>query len=1038
MFKFVQKIKTAKKNIITGDIQTILESVKSVGTGYEVITGCCIPYYDFEREYDTESEQLAHYKTDLEFAINALSMYNNCKVFEFTACGFDPIKKKYKNSFHFRVRGFGYHNNTSEITKIDGFDSVVYNTKSQLFRLPYCTKERQNRPLKRFNSATGEVVELANLDISNNEAYELYLVQNIANEVRYLDISNEIDSPIISAITGVIEIEKVIEASNEITEIIKKATDANPMFNDFSYKTHKTNTDGSVKLINFRRVRSSFCKTCDRTHDCDATPYISIHDNKIFWTCIRNKKAQFICKVDDSIADVESDKIVKLNGSIDYMEKYCTNIKELTDSIKNNTHSVIAVKSNMGTGKTYCIAECINEMGKNLQTAGVVSFRVSLANKYTTDFKGFTCYNTKKQKIIDDDKWVCQADSIHRIKPTEKPLEILVLDEVDQLRKHMTAETFMKNSNYLSNRAGLRQLIKTTKQVVIMSANITKADLDWIDSMRAKDTQLIINNRYVSDPREINMVCKNKIIESIIDDFKHKRKFAIAHNGSVVKQDALKRQILRSNGHSPQTEQYDILLINSATMSDDNVKLALENPNVEFGKYAGIIYSPSVQSGLSYDVRDTIHSIYGIFGNASNSTNDACQMLHRIRNPVNKQIMVWVDFYNFGAPKPTTVCAMMKHLKNARFHIYSNSKDIDTMAIIEKIEFDYNKYGELEFVESTILHEYCVNKAEHNLDSILYKKNFIKSQLEYGNTVIYDADKGQKKTSIDNKIINKEVELEDAIKLHEAVLLDDVAKIELKKRIDNAPESVGKEEYTQLKKKNIIDTYKVSGDSPQWYLTYGNSATKKHYNSLSEYYTKNQSLELSLADLKKKEIVNDVYNRVGSSEEMKNTDQCVIDSLLNKPKYMKHRVLINWLMSLGFTTLDSTLEIKADDLKAHLAIILNNMTDDMMSCLEKGTKNLEAIKKLKITDDRFVGNILQFINGSLKSEFGISIKKKSNKINKYILLNAYVKNEIFFNPFAENPEDPVIPILGKHKYVCPIRFDISRGDNDEPYDSDEE
>jgi hypothetical protein len=1035
MFSFVQKVKTPKKNVITGDVLTILESVKSIGTGYEVITGACIPYYDFDKDYDTESEQLANYKTDLDFAITSLSMYfdksRNCKVFEFTACGFDPIKKKYKNSFHFRIRGFGYHNNTSEITKIAGFDSVPYGKNSQLFRLPYCTKEKQNRHLKRFNSTTGEIIELADI----TEPYELYLVQNIANEVL-------VGSHIVS-LEKVETINIDISMTDEITKIISKATDANQMFNDFTYKSHKTNDEGFPKLINFKRLRSSYCKTCDRTHDKDATPYISIHDNKIFWTCIRNKKAQFICKVDDSIADVESDKIVKLNGSTDYMEKYCTNIKELTDSITGNNfgiprHSVIAVKSNMGTGKTYCIADCINK--SSLATFGVISFRVSLANKYTSDFKGSTCYNTTKVKVIDADKWICQADSLYRIKPKEQPLEVLVLDEVDQLRKHMTADTFMKNSNYLANRAGLRQLIKTAKQVIIMSANLTQADLDWINSMRGVSvSHLIINNRYVSDPREINMVCKNKIIESIIDDFKHKKKFAIAHNGSVVKQEALKRQILRSNGHSPKTEEYDILLINSETMSDANVKLALENPNVEFGKYAGIIYSPSIQSGLSYDVRDTIYSIYGIFGNATNSTNDACQMLHRIRNPINKQIMVWIDFYNFGTPKPTTVVAMMKHLKNARSHIYSNSKDIDTMAIIEKLPFDYNNYGEIEFMQSDILHEYCVNKAEHNLDSILYKKNFIKSQLEYGNTVIYDADKGQKKTTIDNKMMNKDVELEDAVKLHEAELLDDAAKIELKKRIDNSPESVGKEEYTQLKKKNIIDTYKTVGDSPRWYLTYGNSATKKHYNSLSEYYTKNQSLELSLAELKKKEIVNDVYSRI-NIDIAKETDQCIIDNILNKPKYMKHRVLINWLLVLGFTTLDDKLEIKADDMKALLAVILNSMTDEMMSCLEKSNRKLEAIKKVKITDERFVGNLLKFINGSLKSEFGISIKKKSKNSNEYILLNEYVKNDIFFNPFAldiskKDKEDPFIPILGKHKYISPIRL---RGDDEEPYDSDEE
>ena len=83
-----------------------------------------------------------------------------------------------------------------------------------------------------------------------------------------------------------------------------------------------------------------------------------------------------------------------------------------------------------------------------------------LKKKTLKDFK-------ENKKIIDDDIWVCQADSLYRIKPTEKPLEILVLDEVDQLRKHMTADTFMKNSNYLANRAGLRQLIKTAKQVII-------------------------------------------------------------------------------------------------------------------------------------------------------------------------------------------------------------------------------------------------------------------------------------------------------------------------------------------------------------------------------------------------------------------------------------------------------------------------------------------------------------------------------------------------------------------------------------------
>ena len=178
---------------------------------------------------------------------------------------------------------------------------------------------------------------------------------------------------------------------------------------------------------------------------------------------------------------------------------------------------------------------------------------------------------------------------------------------------------------------------------------------------------VVITNTYISDKRTINMVSKLKVIESAQDDYRNKRKFAIAHNGSTVKQEALKRQILLN------TSNDDILLINSETMSDDNVKEALKNPNFNFAKYAGIIYSPSVQSGLSYDVKDTIHSIYGIFGNCSNSSNDICQMLHRSRHPISNEVMVSVEMFNFGVPKPTTSDAMMRSLKTSRSHIYSQA-----------------------------------------------------------------------------------------------------------------------------------------------------------------------------------------------------------------------------------------------------------------------------------------------------------------------------------------------------------------------------
>ena len=410
-------------------------------------------------------------------------------------------------------------------------------------------------------------------------------------------------------------------------------------------------------------------------------------------------------------------------------------------------------------------------------------------------------------------------------------------------------------------------------------------------------------------------------------------------------------------------------------------------------------------------------------------------MLHRIRNPICNELIVCIEMFNFGTPKPTTTDAMMRSLKTARSHIYSQSKDSDIMTVIERIPFEYNNHGEIDFLESDILHEYCRNKAEHNLDSILFKKNFITSQLEYGNTVVFDefnSDKGLKKTKDDMKKLNMEVNLEIATELHEATEIDDIAAIELKKKVKNSPDLVEKSEYTQLKKYNINNLYKVKGNTAEWYLKYASSSTKKHYCNLSYYYKKNQSLDMSLSELKMSECVRDIYNRL-DEDQAKETDKCIVGSILSKPKYMKHRVLIGWLHTLGFDKLDSDVEITQDDLKANLAVILNNFSETDIECLEKSRKNLETIKKLKPSDKLFLQNMLKFINGSLLSEFNIKINKKSKNSNVYVLFNVYITDSTFLNPFNTSVlSNRYIPKLGSIKDTIELNFNL----DDEPYDSD--
>jgi hypothetical protein len=144
--------------------------------------------------------------------------------------------------------------------------------------------------------------------------------------------------------------------------------------------------------------------------------------------------------------------------------------------------------------------------------------------------------------------------------------------------------------------------------------------------------------------------------------------------------------------------------------------------------------------------------------------------------------------------------------------------------------------------------------------------------------------------------------------------------------------------------------------------------------------------------------------------------------------------LIDWLDTLGFDKLDSNIEINQEDLKANLAIILNNFTDKDFDCLEKNKRNLESIKKLKPSDPRFIGNLLKFINGALLTEFNIKVNKKSKHSNMYVLFNDYISDTTFLNPYNSDIIESHVPILGsiKDKNI------INTNTTDEPYDSDDE
>jgi hypothetical protein len=66
----------------------------------------------------------------------------------------------------------------------------------------------------------------------------------------------------------------------------------------------------------------------------------------------------------------------------------------------------------------------------------------------------------------------------------------------------------------------------------------------------------------------------------------------------------------------------------------------------------------------------------------------------------------------------------------------------------------------------------------------------------------------------------------------------------------------------------------------------------------------------------------------------------------------------------------------------------------VVNTLDKHHSKVNAITELKTSDKRFVHSMLEFVNGSLRTEFGVSITKKTKHSPVYVSKNKYFVEEV--------------------------------------------
>jgi hypothetical protein len=997
--------------------KSIINFAKRSKSGYEVITGACIPYYDFDYAYDSEKLRSENESNDRNKSIDAVKkVFPDGVLYKFESNG-ENKNKKFKNSFHILVRGCGYASCGKALPVVEYSDPAVYKNvdKRQLFRLPYLSKEGENRPL----------VMARAIDTIEPEEYIHWCVSNIGDEKLVWDVV-ESNEPSITTNDD--------QYVNKIAEMFPDV-----VLNKQHYRT--TEKDDAL-FINYRDIVKEQCPLCKRTHeDNQFYGYLSAN-KKLFYKCKKSDQSVFVHDYDPDNnskgqnntegqnADMDVNARLDKYSPIKFDSRFCADYEPFMQSFDHE--GVVAIASGTGTGKTYASAEAVKAR-PNAKT-GVLSFRISLAAKYEDDFTGFTSYlNEKIGSSITADRWICQIDSLHRVK--NRP-DILIIDEINQVRRHLYAETFLRNNKYLASRAKFNDLIKNTRTVVIMDANISPVDLNWLAKLRPDmNLKLFLNTNVANSKRHLLVKNEHRLIAMAKQDLLNGNKIAIAHNGGKKHHEPLKRAL--------QTAGKRIIVINSETKELPEVKSILSNPNTEFGKYDCIIYSPSVQSGVSYDVKGVFRRIYGIFSNCTNSSGDACQMLDRIRHPMEAGCVLSIKEYNSSIIRSMEV--MKNNIVANRLHLSeANSQNIQNGGVYGL----YNSYDELELIQNQLLDERCSAELEQNMDRVSFKRNFIAQQKIYGNAVHTEvlSKVEEKKTTVrdqESKLalskLHADVKTEKAEELNDAPNLT-MAQVDTLRNKLKDQEQVIQAELTALKKFNLNHLYKMDEpvDDPKWYETYDDKKLKDQYLRTSRYFTEDADVDLSAAleKLKTKEVRRDAFIRAGNEiNGEKSIDECVVDSLLHKPVYQQEKILINWIKDLGYDSLNSAIEVDEDIMKLNMVKCITKMNEHTFNVLGKHHSKLKTIQKLKADDKNYMKTALSFINGSLKAYFGITITRKVSNRKLYIIVNKNIVQQLFQIP-QKNIENiqKKIPVLGKRDNG---HVDDDDDDEDTNEDSDE-
>ncbi|ABA24992.1 conserved hypothetical protein (plasmid) [Trichormus variabilis ATCC 29413] len=517
---------------------------------------------------------------------------------------------------------------------------------------------------------------------------------------------------------------------------------------------------------------------------------------------------------------------IKLFTLLTYPPAITLNQKFLGGLIAPVGEKLIVLKAPKGTGKTEWLTQEVAKAHDQGRRVLIITHRIQLGEAlcdrfgvdyvselYTSDTGGLLGYGVCVDSL--------HKDSQARFDPEDWSNDVVIIDECDQVFWHLLNSTTDVQKRRVSILRNFKQLVQNVLgsehgKIYLSSADVSDTDVKYILSLAGeyKVNPFVIVNNYQSvsgkcynysgsNPKNL-IAALDKAIEKgghhllCCSAQKAKSKWGTQALEQRFKQKFPHLRILRIDSHSvldPKHHAFE----------------CIAHLNEILTQYDLVIASPSLETGVSIDIRGHFDSVWGIFQGVQ-PVDSVRQMLARLRETVDRHI--WVSRYGMGTVGngSTSMGGLLR------------SQDIATQANIALLSASDN--DDYSFIDQNFqpesLQTWGKRGAVINVEMRRYQEFVLKGLAADGYTIIDagDFDPDETKEVVNEvKAASKELYSGECLGISQA---EEVSDAELKKLQEKRVKT--KEERHQQRKAELSRRYEVEvtpdlveKDDDSWY-----------------------------------------------------------------------------------------------------------------------------------------------------------------------------------------------------------------------------